>query len=102
MRYTLVLSVNVCAATLVAFPLGLLADRIGRLPVLGASIFSMLLSQGYAMVICWQSGTIPLEAIWGIGAPLLFGGGRSVAKAMVFAMIADIVPESKRQVLFSQ
>ncbi|KAI1056695.1 hypothetical protein LB507_002650 [Fusarium sp. FIESC RH6] len=87
------------SATLVAFPWGLLADRIGRLPVLGASIFSMLLSQGYAMVICWQSEKIPLEAIWGIGAPLLFGGGRSVAEAMVFAIVADIVPESKRQVL---
>ncbi|CAG7560475.1 unnamed protein product [Fusarium equiseti] len=87
------------SATLVAFPLGLLADRIGRLPVLGASIFSMLLSQGYAMIICWQSDKIPLEAIWGIGVPLLFGGGRSVAEAMVFAIIADIAPESKRQVL---
>ena len=98
----MVLGLNVCAATLVAFPLGLLADRIGRLPILGTSIFSMLLSQAYAMFICWQSEKIPLEAIWGIGTPLLFGGGRSVAEAMVFAMIADIVPESKRQVLFLQ
>ncbi|CEI66948.1 unnamed protein product [Fusarium venenatum] len=56
----------------------------------------MLLSQGYAMFLCWQSGNIPLEAIWGIGVPLLFGGGRSVAKAMVFAIIADIVPGDKR------
>ncbi|GKU01610.1 unnamed protein product [Fusarium langsethiae] len=84
------------SATLVAFPLGLLADRIGRLPVLGASISSMLLSQGYAMFVCWQSDKIPLEAIWGIGVPLLFGEGRSVAEAMVFAVIADIVPEDKR------
>ncbi|RGP72284.1 major facilitator superfamily general substrate [Fusarium sporotrichioides] len=84
------------SATLVAFPLGLLADRIGRFPVLGASISSMLLSQGYAMFVCWQSDKIPLEAIWGIGVPLLFGGGRSVAEAMVFAVIADIVPEDKR------
>ncbi|KAF5241534.1 hypothetical protein FAUST_3830 [Fusarium austroamericanum] len=84
------------SAALVAFPLGLLADRIGRLPVLGASISSMLLSQSYAMIVCWQSHNVPLEAIWGIGVPLLFGGGRSVAEAMVFAMIADVVPEDKR------
>jgi hypothetical protein len=59
----------------------------------------MLLSQGYAMVVCWQSDKIPLEAIWGIGVPLLFGGGRSVAEAMVFAIIADIVPDDKRQAI---
>ncbi|UZP35906.1 hypothetical protein NXS19_003722 [Fusarium pseudograminearum] len=89
------------SAALVAFPLGLLADRIGRLPVLGASISSVLLSQSYAMIVCWQSGNIPLEAIWGIGVPLLFGGGRSVAEAMVFAMIADLYPKTNDQRGFS-
>ncbi|RGP79133.1 major facilitator superfamily general substrate [Fusarium longipes] len=87
------------AASVVALPLGLLADRIGRLPVLGASISSILLAQSYAMFVCWQADNIPLEAIWGIGVPLLFGGGRSVAEAMVFAIIADIVPDDKRQVM---
>lgn len=85
------------AATLVAFPLGVLSDRIGRLPVLGASILSMILSQSYAMFVRWKSDMIPLEAIWCIGVALLFGGGRSVAEAMVFAIIVDTVPESKRQ-----
>jgi MFS family permease len=87
-------------ATLVAFPLGVLADRIGRLPVLGASILSMILSESYTMFVCWKSSMIPLEAIWGIGVALLFGGGRSVAEAMVFAIIADMVPDSKRQAIF--
>ncbi|KAI6752629.1 hypothetical protein HG530_013381 [Fusarium avenaceum] len=68
------------SATLVALPLGVIADRIGRLPILAASILSMLLSQAYAMFICWKSEIIPLEAIWGIGVPLLLGGGRSVAE----------------------
>ncbi|CVK92704.1 uncharacterized protein FMAN_07580 [Fusarium mangiferae] len=85
------------SATLVAFPLGVLSDRIGRLPVLGASIFSMILSESYAMFVCWKSDMIPLEAIWCVGVALLFGGGRSVAEAMVFAIIADTAPESKRQ-----
>ncbi|KAI3584937.1 putative MFS transporter [Fusarium oxysporum f. sp. albedinis] len=70
------------SATLVAFPLGVLSDRIGRLPVLGASILSMILSQSYAMFVRWKSDMIPLEAIWCIGVALLFGGGRSVAEAM--------------------
>ncbi|KAG4264424.1 hypothetical protein FPRO03_08679 [Fusarium proliferatum] len=85
------------SATLVAFPLGVLSDRIGRLPVLVASIFRMILSESYAMLVCWKSDMIPLEAIWCVGVALLFGGGRSVAEAMVFAIIADTVPESKRQ-----
>ncbi|KAF5978177.1 hypothetical protein FBULB1_6227 [Fusarium bulbicola] len=76
-------------STLVAFPLGVLSDRIGRLPVLGASILSMILSESYAMFVCWKSDMIPLEAIWCVGVALLFGGGRSVAEAMVFAIIAD-------------
>lgn len=53
----------------------------------------MLLSQGYAMAMCWQ---LPIRAIWGLGAPLIFGGGRSVAEAMVFTMISDVVSDSKR------
>ncbi|EWZ89905.1 hypothetical protein FOWG_07757 [Fusarium oxysporum f. sp. lycopersici MN25] len=77
------------SATLVAFPLGVLSDRISRLPVLGASILSMILSQSYAMFVRWKSDMIPLEAIWCIGVALLVGGGRSVAEAMVFAIIVD-------------
>jgi MFS transporter, PCFT/HCP family, solute carrier family 46 (folate transporter), member 1 len=81
---------------LVASPFGILADKIGRVPVLGMSILGMLLSQAYAMYICFQWRMIPLRAIWAMGAPLLLGGGRSVAEAMVFTIISDIVPESKR------
>lgn len=87
------------AGALVAFPLGILADRIGRVPVLGLSILSilsMLLSQGYAMYVCWQWRAMPAQAIWGMGAPLLIGGGRSVAEAIVFTIIADVVADSKR------
>lgn len=83
---------------LVAFPLGILADRVGRVPILSLSILSMLLSQAYGMVICWQWKKIPVEALWGLGVPLLLGGGRSVAEAMVFAIIADVVPDKKRYI----
>ncbi|KAF5650960.1 major facilitator superfamily transporter [Fusarium sp. NRRL 52700] len=77
------------SATLIAFPLGVLSDRIGRVPVLGASILSMILSESYVMFVCWKSDMIPLEAIWCIGVALLCGGGRSVAEAMIFAIITD-------------
>ncbi|RSL74336.1 hypothetical protein CEP51_011603 [Fusarium floridanum] len=60
----------------------------------------MLLSQAYGMIVCWQWKKIPVEALWGLGVPLLLGGGRSVAEAMVFAMIADVVPDKKRAIWF--
>ncbi|KAI8672487.1 hypothetical protein NCS56_00711600 [Fusarium sp. Ph1] len=95
----ILISVTVPSA-LVAFPLGILADRVGRVPILSLSILSMLLSQAYCMIICWQWKKIPVEALWGLGVPLLLGGGRSVAEAMVFAIIADVVPDKKRAVWF--
>lgn len=58
----------------------------------------MLLSQAYGMIVCWQWKKIPVEALWGLGVPLLLGGGRSVAEAMVFAIIADVVPDKKRYI----
>ncbi|KAJ4212232.1 hypothetical protein NW759_011921 [Fusarium solani] len=95
----ILISVTVSSA-LVAFPLGILADRVGRVPILSLSILSMLLSQAYGMIICWQWKKIPVEALWGLGVPLLLGGGRSVAEAMVFAIIADVVPDKKRAIWF--
>ncbi|RTE71588.1 hypothetical protein BHE90_014007 [Fusarium euwallaceae] len=94
------LVLNPETGALVAFPLGILADRVGRVPILSLSILSMLLSQAYGMIVCWQWKKIPVEALWGLGVPLLLGGGRSVAEAMVFAMIADVVPDKKRAMWF--
>ncbi|RSL42086.1 hypothetical protein CEP53_012383 [Fusarium sp. AF-6] len=98
----ILISVAVSGKTgaLVAFPLGILADRVGRVPILSLSILSMLLSQAYGMIVCWQWKKIPVEALWGLGVPLLLGGGRSVAEAMVFAIIADVVPDKKRAIWF--
>ena len=64
--------------------------------MLGMSILGMLLSQAYAMYVCFRWKTIDLRAIWAMGVPLLLGGGRSVAEAMVFTIISDVVPDTKR------
>ncbi|KAK2595138.1 hypothetical protein QQS21_007164 [Conoideocrella luteorostrata] len=83
-------------SALVAFPLGILADRIGRVPILGASVFSLFLTQAYGMLVCWKWKQIPLRAIWAIGGMALTGGGQRMAEAMVFTIIADVAPRSKR------
>lgn len=80
------------SGALVALPFGMLSDRIGRVPVLALSLLSMLLAQGYTTAVLWQWKKLPLRAIWGAAGALLFGGGRSVAEAMVFTIISDVAP----------
>ncbi|KAK1239698.1 hypothetical protein MKX07_001152 [Trichoderma sp. CBMAI-0711] len=87
-------------SALVALPLGMLSDRVGRVPVLAMSIISLFLSEACDLLICWKWHHVPLRAIWGSGAIMLLGGGRGVAEAMVFTSIADMIPESKRATCF--
>ncbi|PON29280.1 hypothetical protein TGAM01_v201529 [Trichoderma gamsii] len=88
------------AGALVSLPLGMLSDRIGRVPILALSILSLFLSESYSLFICWRWRQIPLRAIWGSGAIILLGGGQGVAEAMVFTSISDVIPESKRATCF--
>ncbi|KAL7820330.1 major facilitator superfamily domain-containing protein [Trichoderma aethiopicum] len=87
-------------SALVALPLGMLSDKLGRVPVLALSIASLFLSEACDLIICWQWRKVPLRALWGSGAIMLLGGGRGVAEAMVFTSISDVIPESKRATCF--
>ncbi|KAL7942453.1 major facilitator superfamily domain-containing protein [Trichoderma barbatum] len=87
-------------SALVSLPLGMLSDRVGRVPILALSIMSIFLSEGYVLLICCKWREIPLRAIWASGAIRLLGGGRAVAEAMVFTSISDVIPESKRATCF--
>ncbi|KAL6908326.1 major facilitator superfamily domain-containing protein [Trichoderma evansii] len=88
------------SGALVSLPLGMLADKVGRVPILALSIISLFLSESYSLLICWGWRHIPLRAIWGSGAIMLLGGGRGVAEAMVFTSISDVISESKRATCF--
>ncbi|KAL6896091.1 major facilitator superfamily domain-containing protein [Trichoderma longibrachiatum] len=87
-------------SALVALPLGMLSDKLGRVPVLALSIASLFLSETCDLLICWQWRHVPLRALWASGAIMLLGGGRGVAEAMVFTSISDVIPESKRATCF--
>lgn len=84
------------AGALVSLPLGMLADRVGRVPILALSILSLFISESFFLFILWRWRQIPLRATWTSGAILLLGGGQGVAEAMVFTSISDVTPESKR------
>lgn len=86
------------AGALVSLPLGMLADRVGRVPILALSILSLFVSESFFLFILWRWRQIPLRATWASGAILLLGGGQGVAEAMVFTSISDVIPESKRYI----
>lgn len=88
------------AGALVSLPLGMLADRVGRVPILALSILSLFVSESFFLFILWRWRQIPLRATWASGAILLLGGGQGVAEAMVFTSISDVIPESKRAICF--
>ncbi|KAH8130028.1 major facilitator superfamily domain-containing protein [Trichoderma asperelloides] len=88
------------AGALVSLPLGMLADRVGRVPILALSILSLFISESFFLFILWRWRQIPLRATWTSGAILLLGGGQGVAEAMVFTSISDVTPESKRATCF--
>ncbi|PTB47022.1 hypothetical protein M441DRAFT_85955 [Trichoderma asperellum CBS 433.97] len=88
------------AGALVSLPLGMLADRVGRVPILALSILSLFVSESLFLFILWRWRQIPLRATWASGAILLLGGGQGVAEAMVFTSISDVTPESKRATCF--
>ena len=83
---------------LAAVPFGSLADRLGRVPVLLIVSLGMLAMQAYILGVLRSWEDVSVEALWASGVFLLIGGGRVVAEAVVFTIIADISPEAKRSV----
>ncbi|ROW03160.1 hypothetical protein VPNG_08123 [Cytospora leucostoma] len=72
---------------------GAIADRYGRKMVLWFSVSGMVLFQ-----VGWLTSSLggDMRYHWIAYIFLLLGGGQSVAQAMVFAIICDVTPKSKR------
>lgn len=77
---------------------GLLADRVGRKPILLCGMLGLSLSGLWVKVVCWFPEVIPLKMVY-LSAPILiFGGGAQVASSMFFVMLADSYSEEERHV----
>ncbi|KAF7590005.1 hypothetical protein BBP40_003449 [Aspergillus hancockii] len=85
---------------LLAIPYGLMADRLGRKPVLLLSLLGLILDQITLRLISWYSDIIPLRAILFAPLFLICGGGSQIATSMAYTMATDIVPSEERSSLF--
>lgn len=77
-------------------PWGYFADMYGRRPVFLLLTLGFWIKAAWVMFVLsfWQ--IFPLELIWLGSLSIIIGGGSSVANAMVFTVISDVIPESGR------
>lgn len=79
-------------------PWGYFADTYGRRPVFLLLTLGAWVKAAWIMVVLSFWKILPLELVW-LGALSIFiGGGSSVANAMIFTVISDVVPESGRYI----
>jgi MFS family permease len=91
--------VPVFAGVLCTVPYGLLADRIGRKPVLMLSGAGMAAGFAWVLAVCyWQFA--PLRWAWLSGAFLFVGGGDSVLSSVSYVMITDVTERPERAQIF--
>ncbi|GFF44705.1 inner membrane transport protein YajR [Aspergillus udagawae] len=83
-----------------AIPYGLLADRIGRKPIICLSIPAFALNSGIMFAVMWYSDIFPLRAVWASCLAWLLGGGPVVAFAIIWTMMSDVTAEDERAAMF--
>jgi MFS family permease len=83
-----------------AIPYGLLADRIGRKPIICLSIPAFALNTGIMFAVMWYSDIFPLRAVWASCLAWLLGGGPVVAFAIIWTMMSDVTAEDERAAMF--
>ncbi|GKZ39750.1 hypothetical protein AbraIFM66950_001073, partial [Aspergillus brasiliensis] len=81
---------------ILALPYGLMADRVGRKPVLFLSLAGSIIEEIGIRVIAWYHATIPPRAIWFTPLFQIFGGGSQISTSVAFTIIADVFPIEQR------
>ncbi|EKG10419.1 Major facilitator superfamily [Macrophomina phaseolina MS6] len=88
-------TLNQMPGILLAIPYGILADRIGRRPVLLLSSFGCCVQDVLAKVVCWWPAVFPLRLVWLSPMGRVIGGGDAVASSMIYLMLADVFPQDE-------
>ncbi|KAI2470770.1 MFS general substrate transporter [Annulohypoxylon bovei var. microspora] len=92
-------SLNSGISCLVALLWGIVADRIGRKPVLVICLIGMVLSLLWIMAVGWFSHTLSPQLIW-VSSLAHLCGGAPVLLACIYSILSDVIPESNRSLTF--
>lgn len=92
-------SLNSGVACLVALFWGIVADRVGRKPVLLVCLMGMLLSLAWMIIVGWFSYALSPQLVW-ISSLAHLCGGSPVLLACVYSILSDVVSESERSLVF--
>ncbi|KAH6647203.1 major facilitator superfamily domain-containing protein [Truncatella angustata] len=87
---------NQIPSIVLGIPLGLLADRIGRKPLILLFLLGIFLSDTWVKIVTLFPNQLPLRLVW--LAPILkaVGGGANFGTSMFYTAVADIVEEKRR------
>ncbi|KAJ4263465.1 hypothetical protein NW762_006284 [Fusarium torreyae] len=81
---------------LTQFPYGIVADKYGRRLVLFLSVLGCFLQTFWIMMVLFFPNIFSVWAVLAGSVFFLIGGGSTMAVAMVYTIVADVVPVSER------
>ncbi|KAJ5876721.1 hypothetical protein N7455_000186 [Penicillium solitum] len=92
--------VEAVVGLIVAFPFGVLADRIGRKPIIVLSMIGTSLTLAWELAIIALPSIVPVQFI--LAGPLfaVIGGGNTVLIANLYSIASDLVVQSDRASTF--
>lgn len=83
-------------------PYGILADKIGRKPVLVLSLFGLIIGLAWQYLVAFLAQRDRMNIQWSLASNAfnIIGGGGAVPVAMSLTMLADAVPPAQRATAF--
>lgn len=81
---------------LLAVPVGILADRIGRRPILLLGFISFSVRHMWIQTCCWFWQALDIHLSWLSSLHGLMGGSTPVISALIFVVISDVTNEANR------
>ncbi|KAK0625798.1 major facilitator superfamily domain-containing protein [Immersiella caudata] len=83
-----------------AVPFGAVADRYGRVVVLGLSLLGVTINTCWIFFVCLMDGAMDLRFVWLGNLAGVIGGGPMVFTSMMYTAIADVSTDEQRTAMF--